>query len=240
MSAHAAAEEFSADAHAIAEEMATPFDVGMAGHWSGMVALAAGRTADARARLEPVIQLCEEHDLDFLVPFGCRHLGAALTLSGESRRAQEILRRGVETARHHDLELAVIWNTAELANADSHAADLDAALAHANKARLAAVAAGSVWLESVSPRYLARATALSGDARSAEALKLFQRALVLASQCEARPDIAHCRRELGTFFAALGRHEKAREELGAALNGYRELGTKPWEMETERALAKLD
>ena len=62
--------------------------------------------------------------------------------------------------------------------------------------------------------------------------------MALAERIEARPDLAHCRRLLGTHYAAIGRTDEAAIHLGAAREMYRDLGMPVWLERTAALLAE--
>ena len=56
----------------------------------------------------------------------------------------------------------------------------------------------------------------------------YQEALTLANELGMRPLMAHCRRELGTLYAATNQQEQAHTELSAAFALYRAMGMVFW------------
>jgi tetratricopeptide (TPR) repeat protein len=76
------------------------------------------------------------------------------------------------------------------------------------------------------------------DAAQAEAH--YQQALALAEALGMRPLQAHCRRGLGTLYAATGQREQARTALCTAIALYRDMEMTFWLPQTEAALAQVE
>ncbi len=68
----------------------------------------------------------------------------------------------------------------------------------------------------------------------------YQEALALAEELGMRPLVAHCRRGLGTLYAATGQREQARTELAAAIALYRAMEMTFWLPRAEAALAQVE
>ena len=67
----------------------------------------------------------------------------------------------------------------------------------------------------------------------------YQRALTLANELGMRPLQAHCHRGLGTLYSQVGQAKRARVELSASLQMYRDMEMVFWMPETEATLANV-
>jgi tetratricopeptide (TPR) repeat protein len=73
-----------------------------------------------------------------------------------------------------------------------------------------------------------------------EAAIHYQQALTLAEELGMRPLQAHCRRGLGTLYAATGQREHARTALSTAIEMYRAMDMTFWLPQTAAALAQME
>jgi tetratricopeptide (TPR) repeat protein len=67
----------------------------------------------------------------------------------------------------------------------------------------------------------------------------YRQALALAKALGMSPLLAHCHRDLGTQYAQIGRRERARDELIAAIALYHTMHMTFWLPQTEAALAQM-
>jgi len=107
---------------------------------------------------------------------------------------------------------------------------------YAEKALTLSRESGGRWFEQISLRHLARARSLSGNGNTADAANQFRAAIELAGKLDARPELAHCRRELGNLYSRSRQFSKAVPELEAAGEQYRSLGMTFWLPEMDSLL----
>jgi tetratricopeptide (TPR) repeat protein len=67
----------------------------------------------------------------------------------------------------------------------------------------------------------------------------YRQALALSEELGMRPLAAHCRMGVGAVFAALGAFDRARTEVGAAREHYREMAMTRWLDRADTALKNL-
>ena len=68
----------------------------------------------------------------------------------------------------------------------------------------------------------------------------YQQALALAEALGMRPLAAHCHRDLGMLYAAIGQRDQARTALSTALDVYRTMDMTFWLPQTEATLAQVE
>jgi tetratricopeptide (TPR) repeat protein len=68
----------------------------------------------------------------------------------------------------------------------------------------------------------------------------YQHAIALAEELGMRPLQAHCHLGLGKLYGKMGRHDKARRELLAAIDLYRAMEMTLWLPRAEAALAEVE
>jgi tetratricopeptide (TPR) repeat protein len=192
------------------------------------------------AMFERALGMCQDANIQLLVPFVASDLGAAYLLAGRIAEALPLLEQAVAqtttTGRASHLALFIV----QLGAGYLRAGRLEDALPQAQRA----LALARTHRER---GYQAHALRLLGDIHAQRqpldvepALAHEREALILAEELGMRPLQAHCHRGLGTLYAAIGQHEQARAELSAASDLYHAMEMTLWLPETEAALAQVE
>ena len=225
------------EARRIADETGKPFDAGQAGQWYSHYLLMTGQPEDAARTLVATIKLIEENDLSFLSAWMSSWLGEAYTLMDDLAGAESALLSAVDTAERSGLQLSRCWSLARLASVYLEMGATDTGTDYAERALALSRESGSHWFEQISLRHLARALMLSGSDLEGE--DQLRTAVQMAERMEAKPELAHCRRDLGNYYSRTGRPSDAARELNAAVELYRSLGMTFWLPETVSMLEKV-
>ncbi|MHA1563818.1 MAG: AAA family ATPase, partial [Alphaproteobacteria bacterium] len=225
------------EARRIADETGKPFDAGQAGQWYSHYLLMIGQPEDAARTRVATIKLIEENDLSFLSAWMNSWLGEAYTLMDDLAGAETVLLSAADTAERSGLQLSRCWSLARLALVYLEMGATDTGTDYAERALALSRESGSHWFEQISLRHLARALMLSGSDLEGE--DQLRAAVQMAERMEAKPELAHCRRDLGKYYSRIGRPSDAARELDAAVQLYRSLGMTFWLPETVSMLDKV-
>jgi tetratricopeptide (TPR) repeat protein len=210
----------------------------LAHFWLGHLSLTQGALEDAIRMFDQGLALSRASGIRSL-PIG-PYLGYAAALQGRLAEGRALLeeairediRRGLwENQALRFAWLSEVWRLAGRgAEAWPHACQaLDLARQHKERGNeaLALHQLGVVQTHADPP-----------DVEQAEAH--YQQALALAEELGMRPLQAHCRRGLGTLYAATGQQEQARTALSTAIEMYRAMEMTFWLPQTEAVLAQVE
>jgi class 3 adenylate cyclase/tetratricopeptide (TPR) repeat protein len=224
----------------IAEAVAHPMSVIFASRGVGLLALRKGEVHEAIPALERGLACCQEAHLPFFFLTIAPVLGAAYTLAGRVAEALPLLEQIMEQAtatRREDGQ--ALW-VAYLSEATLRAGCWEEALSHAQQALALAHAHKERGHEAWTLRLLGEIAAQREPPDIAQAESHYRQALVLADELGMRPLQAHCRRGLGTLYAATSQREQARAELSTAIEMYRAMDMTFWLPQTEAVLAQVE
>jgi class 3 adenylate cyclase/tetratricopeptide (TPR) repeat protein len=223
----------------IAEAVAHPASLMFASRGMGLLALRQGDLSRAIPQLERAMGICQDVDLPAFFSIMAALLGAAYTLAGHVADAVPLLTQAVEQATALEMMVHQALCDLLLAEAQLLAGRREEAHAIAERALAHARAHGERGHEAYALHLLGEIAAYRDppDAMPAEAH--YRQALTLAEELGMRPLQAHCRRCLGTLYAATGQREQARAELAAATALYREMDMAFWLPQAEAALAQV-
>jgi tetratricopeptide (TPR) repeat protein len=166
-------------------------------------------------------------------------LGRAYSLTGRHSQGLPFLEQGEKESESvmalHFLSLHVAWLGEEhLLSGRPDEAAVHAARA-INLARERKERGAEAWALRLLGEIHSHPDAL--DPEKAE--ENYRQALALAEELGMRPLIAHCRKGLGALYGRTGQEEKARTELTAAMDMYREMEMTFWLEKAEAAMAEI-
>jgi tetratricopeptide (TPR) repeat protein len=229
----------SAEGVRIAETVDQPYSLTYAYWCSGYLYLCKGDVDKALPMLEQCLRLYQVVHIQFFYSEAASVLGYAYALSGRLVDALPLMEQAVE----QDTVTGYMHNHAHRVVRLSEAYLLDERLEDARTSAVHAFELACAYKERGVQAYVLR---LLGDIAmhreppdAAQAETYYQQALALANALGMRPLQAHCHRGLGTLYAKVERHEKARVELSAAVDLYHAMEMTFWLPETEAALAQV-
>ena len=207
---------FTAEAREIADETGKPFDQVMVNQWHGFVLANAGRYQEAMEPGKQALDVANEGGFEFLQAWAGCMFGNACARAGQAEAALENLKNADRLSGRLGLVACRIWCVAGLALANIEAGAPEAGRKYAEEALALARKHRCQWYELLALQHLGLVDAMPGTGRPDRSESLWLEAMALAERIEARPDLAHCRRLLGTHYAAIGRTDEAAIHLGAA------------------------
>jgi len=230
---------FSTEARAIADETGKPFDQAMANQWYSFVLTNAGRYQEAIQPGKQALDVANSSGFEFLQTWaGCMY-GNACSRVGQDEEALRVLKSAYDLSDRLGLVVCHIWCVAGLALANIEAGSPCEGYRYAENARDLARAHHCDWIELLALQYLGVTNSMLEANQSDNSERIWLDAIALAQRIEARPDLAHSRRQLGTYYASTGREGNAAIELNAAHDLYAELGMLFWLQQTEALLEEL-
>jgi DNA-binding SARP family transcriptional activator len=227
-----AAIAYAEQAVEIAERVEHPFSLSFGLFDLGLALLRRGEIARAVPVLERSLDLCRTLDIAVLMPFAGAALAAAYARSGRSTDASVLVEPSLESLRASGLSRRP--GLVELCAGTAYrlAGRFDEAVTHGRQTVAAMRRLGARGSE-------AEALLLQGDiardAGAADADVHYRDALVLASELDMRPLLAHCHLGLGMLYVG-SQAEHAREHLGVAATMFREMAMRFWLEQAESAL----
>jgi tetratricopeptide (TPR) repeat protein len=226
----------------------------------GLLALRQGDLPKAFPLLERAMGLCQTADLHFAFASVGAALGAAYVLAGRVAEAVPLLTQvmaqvaaweGISEApcglalgeahlqagRREEAHPLVVPCGLALGEAHLQAGHREEAHALAERTLALARARQERGHEAYALRLLGAIAAHRDPPDVAPAAAHYRQALALVQALGMRPLQAHCHRGLGVLYGKMGRRERARAELSAALDLYRAMAMTFWLPQVERALA---
>ena len=209
----------------MATEIRHVSSLAIANAFSGYVMLLRGQPAAAVPYLERGLAISEDQDFVHGVCANAVYLGWAAALSGDHGRAIDLIERGLEQrsggavmqwTRYGTVTAAVYLAAERLAPARQ-------ALAEGAQAATERQARGYR-----APLLRLEAEALLCGGAAPLARQRAEEALVVATELEAEPEIAHVHATLARVAAGLGDLAAARHHAGAARSRFEGLGLKLW------------
>jgi tetratricopeptide (TPR) repeat protein len=223
----------------IAEAVEHPASL-MSAHWgSGVLALRQGALSRALPLLERAIGICQEASLPVWFPRMAMALGASYTLGGRIADAVPLLTQALESTAGAMAVFPALCSL-PLSEAQLLAGRLEEAHALAQAALAFARERQERGHEAYALRLLGEIAARRDPPHIEAAETHSCQALALAEALDMRPLQAHCHRDLGTLYAAMGQREQARAALSTALEMYQAMDMTFWLPETEAALGQVE
>jgi tetratricopeptide (TPR) repeat protein len=223
----------------IAETVAHPSSLMWASYGIGLLSLCHGDLPKALPLLDRAMGICQEADLLLFVPRVAAALGAAYIQSGRVADAVALLRPAMEQTRAMDMAGFQSLCSLPLGEAQLLAGRREEAHALAKRALAIAREHKERGNESYALRLLGNIAARHELSDVEPAETYYQQALALADELGMLPLIAHCHLGLGTLYLKIGRPERARAELSAAIALYRAMDMTFWLPQAEAALAQV-
>ncbi len=184
-------------------------------------------------------ELCRSANIAVYVPVVASRLGSAYANTKRVAEALPHLEEGVESSAAAGRAAFLALNTASLAEGYLFSDRID-------EARRLAERAFELAKQYKERGHQAWTLKLLGDIsmhesrRDAPAAEShYRQALALSEELGMRPLAAHCRMGVGAVFAALGALDRARAEVGAAREHYREMAMSRWLDRADTALKNL-
>jgi len=214
----------------IAESVDHPFSVASALASAGLVRVRRGECSQAIPILERAVAICQDWQIETLLPAPVSALGSAYILAGRAADALTLL-QGAQSLFHLALYLTYLGEAHLLAG------HLGEALSVAQQALALARDRKERGHEAWALRLLGEIHAHRDppDVEVAEAH--YHESLALAEELGMRPLVAHSHLGLGTLASRTGDYGKARKHLTTATAMYRDMGMNFW---LEKAEAALD
>jgi class 3 adenylate cyclase/tetratricopeptide (TPR) repeat protein len=206
---------------------------------AGYCYLRKGDFSKAIPTLERGLDLAQ--DIKFWIWIGLLRtlLGRAYSLTGRHSQGLSFLEQGEKESESvmafHLHSLHVAW----LGEEHLLSGRLDEAAVHATRAIDLARERKERGYEAWALRLHGEIHAHPGALDADKAEDHYRQALALAEELGMRPLQAHCRKGLGALYGRTGREEKAREDLTAAMDMYREMEMTFWLEKAEEALVEV-
>jgi len=223
----------------IAEAVAHPASILIASWGCGLLALHQGDLPRALPLLERALDLCQDTDFLAWFPLMAAALGAAYVLAGRVADAVPLLTRALEQTTSMAMVPFQALCSLALGEAQLHAAHLEEAHALAEQAIALARVHQERGNQAYALRLFGQIAAQCESPNAAVAETHYRQACALAEELDMRPLQAHCYRDLGILYAAIGQREPARTELSTAMAMYRAMDMTFWLSQTEAVLAQV-
>src|SRR5215471_1586477 len=214
------------------------FSVVLACLAAGMPSYHKGDILDAIPLLERALLTAQADDVKVFIPVSASPLGLAYVLSGRTSEGLSLLEDAVERLESAKQISFYPVSLLYLGRGYLRVGRLDEALSVASRA----VGAAHTW-KSRGPE--AEALRLLGDIAShrdpldvGTAECHLRDALNLADQLGLRPTAARCHFDRGRLYGMIGRRDEARNELGTAIELFRQMQMSSWMVQAEGALAE--
>jgi class 3 adenylate cyclase/tetratricopeptide (TPR) repeat protein len=205
----------------------------------GMLHLLKGDCDQAIPILEKGLELCRSANIPVYVPVVASRLGTAYANSQRAAEALPHLEEGVESSAAAGRAAFLALNTASLAEGYLFLDRID-------EARRLAERAFELAKQYKERGHQAWTLKLLGDISMHESRRdpsgaeaRYRHALALSEELGMRPLAAHCQMGVGAVFAALGAFDRARAEMSAASECYREMAMTRWLDRAATALKNL-
>jgi len=206
------AEFFQRRAHEIAAEGQRPLDRIAAGYSSGMYLLCRGNLAEAQAVLDEALHLARQHEVRLFIPVIACQLGIAYLEQGFVEQARKILTEARAEAEALGHTSVVLRASGHLALALCQCGETQIALQMARATRDAARQQGFMGVEAEALFSEANVLATASPSNTVAILNCLRGSLDIASQIEARPQVAKTKALLGRILASQGDFESAARE----------------------------
>jgi class 3 adenylate cyclase/tetratricopeptide (TPR) repeat protein len=184
-----------AEARAIAQELAKPFDLSYSGVGSGFCLLLSGDAQGAVAELEESLRLARSADIALLIPSSQRYLGRAYALTGRLQEAEAVLDDAIARTTTAGLLGMRLWSRAALAQVQLRNAPGAAGETLATTLELAR-RYGFRPLQALLMRLLGKLYATHGGQNAQAAQAWCRQAIQLADELGMAPEAAQARRDL--------------------------------------------
>jgi class 3 adenylate cyclase/tetratricopeptide (TPR) repeat protein len=205
----------------------------------GMLHLLKGDCDQAIPILEKGLELCRSANIPVYVPVVASRLGSAYANSKRAAEALPHLEEAVESSAAAGRAAFLALNTASLAEGYLFLDRID-------EARRLAERAFELAKQYKEQGHQAWTLKLLGDISMHESRRdppgaetHYRQALALSEELGMRPLAAHCRMGVGAVFAALGAFDRARAEVDAAREHYRDMAMTRWLDRADTALKNL-
>jgi class 3 adenylate cyclase/tetratricopeptide (TPR) repeat protein len=232
------AEPVATDALAMAEALDHPYSLATAYWQVAHFYLARGDFQRAVPLLERGAAVGREWGYVRVAALNDSPLGFILALLGRSAEGLTVVQRGMEATEG----IGLTWLRGRRLTYHGETCLLAGRVDEANALALQAV---QFCRERKERGFQAWALRLLGEIRSRDppetqaAQDHYQQALVLATDLEMRPLVAHCHLGLGKLFCRTGNREQAQEQVTVAMAMYREMDMPYWLEQAKRAMCKL-
>src|SRR5262245_19604752 len=204
---------------------------------AGMPSYYKGDLLDAIPLLERALLTAQTSDVKAFIPLSASPLGLAYVLSGRTSEGLSLLEDTVERLESQQITLYLLTLT-YLGQGYLQVGRLDEALSVASRA----VGAAHTWkargCEAGALRLLGDIASHRDPLDVGTAECHFRDALNLADQLGLRPTAAHCHLDRGRLYSRIGRLDEARNEIGTAIELFREMQMGSWMIQAESALAE--
>jgi len=205
----------------------------------GMLHLLKGDCDQAIPILEKGLELCRSANIPVYVPVVASRLGSAYANAKRVAEALPHLEEGVQSSAAAGRAAFLALNTASLAEGYLFLDRID-------EARRLAERAFELAKQYKERGHQAWTLKLLGDISMHESRRdppgaetHYRQALALSEELGMRPLAAHCRMGVGAVFAALGAFDRARAEVDAAREHYRDMAMTRWLDRADTALKNL-
>jgi tetratricopeptide (TPR) repeat protein len=205
----------------------------------GMLHLIKGDLNQATPALERALELCVSANIPVYLPFAASRLGCAYAHSGRVSEAIPYLEQGAGSPASGGRTAFLALSTSSLGEGYLLAGRIEEAIEMAERAL-------ELARQHKERGHQAWALKLLGDISLHEkrrdppaAEADFRRALALGEELGMAPLAAHCHLGLGAVHTACGEIDRARTEIAAARERYREMAMARWQDRAEAALKNL-
>lgn len=224
----------------IAEAVDHPFSLSNALFGVGFLYLRKGDLRNAVSTLEQCLALCRHWNIALWSPRITAALGSAYALSGRPTEALPLLEQAIELAASEKRLGEQALRVAALSEALLLAGRTDDAFQTAQRAldlsRAHKEPGHEAWALRLRGEIAAQRDPPDGDTTE----DYYRQAMALADAFGMRPLVTHCHLGLGKLYLKMGRRERARAELSAAIELYSAMDMTFWLAQATAALAEVE
>jgi len=212
----------------LAEALDHPFSVALGWFDLAYVKRVRGELTEAVRLLERAVAQCREWNITSHTPIVMASLGHAYALSGRSAEGVACLQQGLAAYESTGVGVYHSLSVEHLGEAYLLADQVDDARACADRALTLTRDRGERGYEAWALRLLGDVASHRAHADVATASAHYGAAMILASQLEMRPLMAHCHAGLGRLYRRTGNLAQVEEQLATARAMYGEMGMAYW------------
>jgi class 3 adenylate cyclase/tetratricopeptide (TPR) repeat protein len=223
----------------IAEALDHPFSITWACLGVAYLNSVRGELPRAAHLLERARSLSREWNITYLTPMAFASLGHVCSRAGRITEGVSSLEQALALYESAGMRLFHSISVVELGEAYLLSERVGEARASADRALTLARERGERGNEAWALRLLGDIVSRQNSHDAAMAEAHYDAAMVLASELEMRPLVAHCHLGLGTLYRRTQEQEQARDHLTAATTMYREMNMHFWLQQAEAEMRQL-
>jgi tetratricopeptide (TPR) repeat protein len=223
----------------IAEALGHPFSVVVGCLGLAHLKSVRGELSQAARLLESAVAQCREWDITSHTPIAMASLGHVYAWSGRIGEGISYLQQALTAFESAGIGYYHSLSVEQLGEAYLLADQIENARASADRAVMLARGRGERGYEAYALRLLGEIASHCDPPDFEQVESHYRQAMVLASELEMRPLVAHCHLGLGRFYRRTGKCEQAQGHMTTATAMYGEMGMGFWLEQAQAEMSSL-